>query len=88
MAENPMDFIRETDEIIKLENKVKRLENELKKYKKPAKKSAAGKSAEKEAAEAKSGPASLWDMRFDAGTARNAMVLSEIFGPPVSKRRR
>ena len=88
MTEDPMDFIRETDEIIRLENKVKKLENELKKYKKPVRKSAAGKSVEKEAAAAKSNPASPWNVRFDAMTARNAVVLSEIFGPPVSKRRR
>ena len=28
-----------------------------------------------------------WDMRFNVNVARRSMVLSEIFGSPVSKRR-
>ena len=36
----------------------------------------------------KSGAAFERDMRFNVGVARRAMVLSEIFGQPVSKRRK
>ena len=35
----------------------------------------------------KSGATAQWDMRFNVNVARKAMVLSEIFGRPVSKKR-